>query len=154
MGQQIQNDNTDKWGREVRRISLTRSDNGGTSNAGLDRSTAESEEIAEPAESELLSVAIKVRRQATSLYEEFLLLAEGWVADGQRGFDPARAGGDGAAVYEDVEAGLATVGAAATLAHTAEFESGDVQRSVVDGDTSGAGLGENYSKERLTCVTG
>jgi hypothetical protein len=86
-----------------------------------------------------LTVAVKVRHQGASGLELAQFTGVRWVADGEDGLEPARAAGDGAAVNPDIEAGAAAVGTVATLADTAEGQSGDVQGGVVAGDTTGAG---------------
>jgi len=72
------------------------------------------------------------------------------VAYRQDSLQPAGAAGDWATVHPDVEAGAATVCTGATLADATEWQSRDVQGSVIAGDTTGAGTSDNYGIVRIS----
>jgi hypothetical protein len=122
---------------------LTSSSNNSTASSSLRTSATQRQDEAQPAKRHLLAAAVKVRHQSAGGLELAQLTGVRWVADGEDRLEPARAGGDGAAVNPDIEAGAATVGTVATLADTAEGQGGDVQSGVIDGDTTGAGRVNN-----------
>lgn len=122
---------------------LTGSNSSSTSSTGLRGTTAKGEEPADPSEGQLAALAVKVGCHGVGCTEGLDLAIVGRVTDGQEGFNPAGAGCDGTAVDEAVEAGTTAVSAVATLADTAEGKGGNVQGSVVDGDTTRAGSRDN-----------
>lgn len=130
--------------REKKRMGLlTGSNSSSTSSTGLGGTAAKGEEPADPSEGQLAALTVKVGCHGVGCTKGLDLAIVGRVTDGQEGFNPAGAGCDGATVDEAVEAGTTTVSAVATLADTAEGKGGDVQGSVVDGDTTGAGSRDN-----------
>jgi hypothetical protein len=123
---------------------LTSSDNSSAGSTSLSRSTTQRENKAYPAEANLLAGAVEVWDERAGRLELGQLSGIRRVSNRQEGFEPAWARRDGTTVHEDVEAGASTVGTVATLADAAEGECGDVKCGVVDGDTAGAGHGEDY----------
>ena len=129
--------------RTKRDRSLTGSNDSSAAGSRLGAAASERQEVTQPAEADLLAVAVEVRRQRAGRLELAQLARVRGVADGQDRFEPAGAAGDGTAVHEDVEAGASAVGAVATLTDTTEGHGGDVQGRVVDGSTARAGSREN-----------
>lgn len=110
---------------------LTGSNDSSTSSPGLCASTTKRQEEAQPAQLELATAAVKVGSQRRGVLHLAQLAGVGRVADAEDGLEPAGAGGDGAAVYPDVEAEAAAVGAVAGLTDTAEGQGWDMKRGVV-----------------------
>lgn len=137
-------DNTvrSKMGKKKRKEtgeSLTDCDCGGAAGAGFGTPSTKGQDGAQPAEAELVAVAVEVGDEGAGGLELAQLAGVGRVADGEDGLEPARTGGDGAAVDEGFEAGSSSVGAIAAFADAAERKGRDVQGGVVDCGASGAG---------------
>ena len=122
--------------RGEKQKSLTCSYDCSSAGSSLCAASAQGQNKAQPAETDLFPAAIEVGRQRAGSLECANLAIIGRVADREHGFDPAGAGGDGTTMHEDIEAGAAAVGAVATLTDTAEWKGWDVQCSVVDGSTT------------------
>ena len=121
------------------KVSLTSSNNGGSASTSFSTSSSQGQDVAEPAQSHLLAVAVKVRHQgAGSLILAQFASVRG-VTDSENCLEPARASGDGTTVHPNVKTGTATVCAVATLANTTEGERWDVQGGIVAGNTAGTG---------------
>ena len=125
--------------RNKERNLLTGSNNSSATSTSFGASTTQRQDKAQPAQSQLAAVAVKVRRKSAGSLELAQLAFIRRIADAEDRLEPAGAGGDGTAVDPDVEAGAAAVGAVATLADAAEGEGRDVQRRVIARDAAGAG---------------
>lgn len=122
---------------------LTGSNNGSAASASLGTSAAQSQDEAQPAQGQLLAVAVEVWSQGAGGLEGLQLAGVRRVTDRQDGLQPAGTAGDWAAVHPDVEARATAVGAVATLTDTAEGQGRDVQGGVITRDTTGPGGGNN-----------
>lgn len=134
----------DQDNKSRERVILTGSDNGSTASAGLSTSSAQSQNVSQPAESNLLAATIEVGGQCGGSSPYGQLAGIRWVTDRQDRLHPAWAGGDRATVHPDVEAGAAAVCAVATLADATEGQSRDVKGGVINSNTTGAGARDNY----------
>lgn len=118
---------------------LTGSKSSSSSGSSLRTASTQSEDAAQPAETQLVAVAVKVGVQGAGSIELADLSGVRWVSDSQDRLQPAWGGGDGAAVHPDIKAGAAAVSTVATFADTAEGQGWDVQRSVIAGNAARAG---------------
>jgi hypothetical protein len=129
--------------KKEKKILLTGSNDCSTTGTRLSASSAQGQEIAQPAQGNLLAVTVKVGGQGAGRLEFAQLASIRRVTDGQNGLEPARAGCDGTTVHPNIETGAASVGTVATLTNTTEGQGWDVEGSVVARDTPGAGGVQN-----------
>jgi len=134
--------------RGIKKRLLTGSNSSSSTSTRRRSASTQGEEVAQPTESELVAITVKVGVECAGSVELADLAGVWRVANGQNGLEPAWGGGDGATVHPDIEAGAATVGTVATLADTTKWQSGDVQSGIVAGDTTGAGGGNNWEDVR------
>lgn len=138
MGNIHRNGKKKKRKRDEERL-LTGSNSNSSAGSSLRTASTQSEDVAQPAETQLVAVAVKVGVQGAGSIELADLSGVRWVPDSQEGLQPAWGGGDRATVHPDVEAGAATVSTVATLADTTEGQGWNVQRGVVAGNATRAG---------------
>lgn len=122
---------------------LTDGYDGGPAGAGLSTPSTKGQDGAQPAETDLLSVAVEIGNQGAGGLELAKLAGVRRVADSEDRFEPARASRDGSPMDEGFKAGPSSVGTIATLTDTTEWKGGDVQGGIVDRSTSGASVCKN-----------